>query len=165
MKNAVIRLIDIFSIEPQQGTVVGALVFSSMISQVIPFSPFLNKDQLRQAIRNLQYPEGGTFTKLALERMLEVYTNQSRPGAQKLAVVITDGQSSIPEATAAQAKLAQQSGIVMASVGIGNTIDEDELQAIATKPELVFKFVSFEVLSQQILDLFDEICTNISKCF
>ncbi|KAK2157693.1 hypothetical protein LSH36_186g01011 [Paralvinella palmiformis] len=89
---------------------------------------------------------GGTRTDLALERMRQIYEAEERRGAPKLAIVITDGESTYTDMTAYQAKLARQHGVTVFAVGVGHSVNEKELARIASSPEYVFEVDTFEAL-------------------
>eukprot|EP00892_Ulva_mutabilis_P002683 jgi/Ulvmu1/12415/UM009_0065.1 len=77
-----------------------------------------------------------------------------------VAIVITDGQSSRPEATTAANRLRQE-GVTVASVAIGSSVDRPTLDAVASTgsdgEELVFETSSFEDISGILAAIFTRI--------
>eukprot|EP00892_Ulva_mutabilis_P011218 jgi/Ulvmu1/8469/UM044_0002.1 len=77
-----------------------------------------------------------------------------------VAIVITDGQSSRPEATTAANRLRQE-GVTVASVAIGSSVDRPTLDAVASTgsdgEELVFETNSFEDISGILAAIFTRI--------
>ena len=64
-----------------------------------------------------------------------------RANAAKIAIVITDGKSQSPSATAQEAQKLRDKGITVFSIGVGSGIQETELKAMATDPDNQHVFV------------------------
>ena len=64
-----------------------------------------------------------------------------RANAAKIAIVITDGKSQSPSATAQEAQKLRDKGITVFSIGVGSGIQESELKAMATDPDNQHVFV------------------------
>lgn len=64
----------------------------------------------------------------------------------RVAVVITDGRSNVNQSlTIPSAMALRMEGVTVYSVGIGNNIDMEELDAIASSPENVMLVQNFDV--------------------
>lgn len=76
--------------------------------------------------------------------------NVARPGAAHVAIVITDGQSKDTKATIAAAKAAHRAGIYVFAIGVGESVDQQELKDIASNPDTRFIFTvsDFAALSE-----------------
>lgn len=81
----------------------------------------------------------------------------SRPAVPKIAVVVTDGQSSNPTSTATQAKLLKDVGVRVFAVGVGTSANP-ELQTIASAPKDVFTVTTFDSLNTVRLGLTNRTC-------
>ena len=57
-----------------------------------------------------------------------------RLGAQPVVIVLTDGQSTRPTQTIAEAEALRRTGAVVIAIGIGSGVKESELDAIASDP-------------------------------
>lgn len=105
---------------------------------------------LFQAILGIRYLAQNTFTnKALLLARLQAFTAASgaRNSATKIAIVLTDGQSSLPTETTREANLLKDAGVLVLSIGIGDVVKESELEAIASLPQDVFRVNSFDVLN------------------
>ncbi|XP_013407116.1 collagen alpha-1(XII) chain [Lingula anatina] len=130
------------------GTRVGAITFSDSYAVDIQFNlnDYFKREQLSNAIKKIYQRAGQTYTNIALKKMRESMMTM-REGARwdddevpKIAIVMTDGKSTLKEETIKQAKLAKEAGIRIMVIGIGDrrknglNIDINELNAIASEP-------------------------------
>ncbi|KAI0236837.1 hypothetical protein LSAT2_012606, partial [Lamellibrachia satsuma] len=108
----------------------------------------------------IEYLAGVTNTADGIKRMHEVLKDGGR-GADKatpIAIVITDGVSNVDESrTIPEAKLAQDDGIQMFAVAIGDDINRDEIKGIATNEDYVFEASDFSTVQ----DLTEEIAARV----
>ena len=121
------------------GTRVAMISFSSDANVVFDFDDYSTSQQLRRAIREMNYSGGYTFTALALDLATELFNDSSSSGARPLsagiprvAVLITDGRSNVYDITQPATDL-KMAGVTVYSIGIGN-YDIDELRFIASDP-------------------------------
>ena len=99
---------------------------------------YQTKTQVIDHIMSIVYTGGGTYTHLALDQLVtEVMTtaNGARAERPRVAVVMTDGASNNPPLTVLAAELAHNASITMIAVGVGNSLNHDELWAIASDPK------------------------------
>lgn len=125
---------------------VGIITFSSREQLHISLNSNIKKSELLANITNLPYGSGGsTETALGLELMRRQEWREEI-SVLRLAIVVTDGRSSNASATlaAAQAVHDHEPPIVVYAIGVGNDIDQEELQKIASGEEFTY------------LDSFDE---------
>ena len=66
----------------------------------------------------------------------------------QIAIVITDGESDDPSATAAEARVVRDQGIHVMAIGVGHKILEEELYAIASSPDDVYMVDNYEALDR-----------------
>ncbi|CAC5419278.1 unnamed protein product [Mytilus coruscus] len=146
----------------QNYIMVGALVYGSDVTAINPMS---DKANLIQEIQSkLIQPRDGTRTDKALEtirsQMVNLPITRSR-----VAIFITDGESYDKVQTEIQANLAKQQGILIAAFGIDmkpGTDGFNELNTIASSPDLVFLFDSFNSLITNITMIKDILCQVIT---
>lgn len=121
MKNFLIDILDNFTIS-QDDYQIAVMVFSSTVIQkdYIAFNSYnWDVNVLKQKISQITYPAGSTETSLALDFALsDVFTPAGgvRPdneGYPRVAIVLTDGVSDNPQATAASAARDKDAGIVL----------------------------------------------------
>ncbi|XP_035826886.1 matrilin-2 [Aplysia californica] len=142
------KLLGSFSIGPQN-TRVAALTFSTQVNHRFCFNKYNTSQEVINDIINTPYPKGVTMTHQALKAARTEYYNSkcgARDNAAQVTVVITDGQSTFPSATQAEAPLLHGAGVKVVSVGVGAGISQDELKVIASSDDLVFSATNFDVL-------------------
>jgi collagen type VI alpha len=98
------------------------------------------------AISKIPQHLGGTRTDLALQKAMNMYKHSARGEAHKVVIVLTDGQSELPEATTAAAQQMHDDGITSIAVGIGDSVDAEELSRLASRSDLVFQLKNFDAL-------------------
>lgn len=100
--------------------------------------PFLtNRTEVLAALAAVEYLAGPTFTGLALELALDVFTQHGNPGARKAVVVLTDGMSY--DNVGDPAELLYAAGIDIFVVGVGEAYTI-QLQEIASDPDSRYLF-------------------------
>ena len=142
---------------------VGVILFASSAYIRFNLQTYTTLNELLSAIDNLPYSSGGTDTDEALSLLLTSAQNGAlgiRNGSSNVAIVITDGHSSDHYATSSAAAALHASNIFdVYAVGVGGA-DQNELEIIASSPELVFFTSSFDDTGlQQLLDkLLRQLC-------
>ena len=120
---------------------VGVILFDSNAHIQFSLQTYTSLNSLLSAINNLPYSGGGTDTDEALTLLLSTAQNGVlglRNDSFKVAIVITDGQSSSRTATLAAAARLHASNIFdVYAVGIEGAY-LPELQGIASSPDFVF---------------------------
>ncbi|XP_060605128.1 collagen alpha-1(XIV) chain-like [Ruditapes philippinarum] len=129
-------LVRTLDIAPDK-TRVGVVPFNEDIFSSFSLSKYDNKKELLEAISRVKLWHGLTRTDLALRVMRGMFKD-SRPGVQKIGLVLTDGQSTYNDKTIKEAQLSHEMGIQMFAIGMGSKVDLSELQHIATNPDSLF---------------------------
>uniref|UniRef100_A0A2C9L7N8 VWFA domain-containing protein n=1 Tax=Biomphalaria glabrata TaxID=6526 RepID=A0A2C9L7N8_BIOGL len=117
-----------------------------------------------KALLSIPYPQNqGKHTHLAFSeiRTKKLFSKSSggRVGAKKVVVMITDGDIDDPDNTLREAKLLENTGVSIFSVGVGVT-NTELLEALASKPENVFTAVDFVMLDYSKNHLVQTICNK-----
>ena len=167
MKQFVYDTVNGFDIGPDD-TQVGVISYSDFGVPRFYLNTYHDKAALLTAINNLPYNYGGTNTAAALDLLRQQgYTeaNGGRPLSQavpRVAVVITDGQSNDPSATANAATSVHDEGITVFSVGVGSGFNITELEAIASDPSFVSALTDFNTSQFEALQttISNEACTS-----
>jgi len=129
-------------------TRVAVIQFSTDVSLLFNLNAHEDKDSLLEAIRNIRYIGGFTYTAEAL-RLLRTSTLNELLGVRPVegipvAILITDGQSNNPEDTRRQAlALRNTTEFEVFAVGIGNDVHRNELINIAGDPQSVIQIENF----------------------
>ena len=132
MKNLAIDITNEFTISPTR-TQVGWINFNNAARQVFTLTSYQNKASLHEAIRAIQYMNGGTNIGAGLQALY----NYGFAGAREtfyipeVAIVVTDGQSDIEEIQAAAMLLHDNRDVNVFVVGVGTRVDDMQLDAIA----------------------------------
>ncbi|XP_005101236.1 collagen alpha-4(VI) chain [Aplysia californica] len=124
-----------------------------------------SKDEVIQAIGKVPHKVGlYTSTGAGIKYMSETQLsmNVSRPWADRISIVITDGNSQIWRETRDAAQAAQDSGIIMFAVGVGNVRDE-ELLTIAGDESRKVKVDNYDQLKEIKTSLAHKTCIKKEK--
>ena len=144
-------------------------MFSTSVFVQFGLTTYSNRLSLTSAVNNIQYIGDGTNTADALLLLASRGFIGARPldqGVPRVAIVVTDGRSNDPSATASAAnELRQDSSITTYAVGIGDA-DLTELNTIASTRngvKLVRFISSFDADEVERLqeDLGRQTCTGI----
>lgn len=149
------------------GTHVAAVVFSDNGQLLFPLSRYTNSASVRKAILNTAYPGRNTNTSggIYVARTQVFHQNGDRPQIPNVAIILTDGKSTFDrQKTVPFAEELRQDGTQVISVGITNSIDEVELKAMSSLPQLqnqnYFTSASFQELENVIDGLVQTACVG-----
>ncbi len=128
----------------------GYVLYSSRVRNVV--NPSSDIAMVTQSLSNEEYPDNGTSTHLALQRVREWFDTSSTT-RQRVVIVITDGQSQ-------SRNLTQQEGDTLKNtlnttvivVGIGNLVDTVEINRLAS-PGMAIQTADFTSLSDRLASL------------
>nr|KAG5710519.1 hypothetical protein BaRGS_013165 [Batillaria attramentaria] len=109
---------------------VGVVPYNTDVFHVFGLLQHTNKQEVIEAVDKIRFRPGLTHTGIALAMMRDVFKD-ARPGVQKVAVVVTDGQSHDRRQTALEAKKAADANITVFAIGVGNNVEHAELEEIA----------------------------------
>ena len=121
---------------------------------------------MQSAVENIRQSLGGTYTYDALDgvRQQGLSPKVARPDVARIAIVMTDGESYYPDKTAAAAKRLKDEGVVVFAVGIGDQVNNNELESIASEPKesYLFQVGSYELLDEIKVELAMNACEGES---
>lgn len=151
---------------PRSGTRVGAVLFSDRGEMLFRLNEYLDLQQARQVILTTRYPGANTNTSGGIYRArVDLFNPQNgdRPNVPNLAIIITDGKSTFDnEKTIPYAKDLRRDGTAVVSVGVTNSVDENELKEIASLPQQrdrnYFTSPDFQQLDSIIESLLSSAC-------
>ena len=158
MLEFVIDIVNALNVGPG-GTHVGLVFFSNDAINEFFLNSFSTRSDIVNAIRNLTYLGGDTHTAAGLFEMRQTQftvMNGDRPDSDNVAIVITDGASTINTSlTVPNAVAARADGIRIVAIGITNEVNETEISLISSEPQVngsnYFLTTNFQVL-QPVLD-------------
>ena len=166
MKNFVANVVANFEIRANS-TRVRLIQYSDTASIEIPLGSINNVQQLTTAINSVVYIGDGTRTDLALDLVPTAFFNaRVNEGIPRVVILLTDGQSNEPALTAQAAARVHNDNIEVYSMGIGDGINEAELQIIASDPSYVYLITDFsaEAFAEELRPLQLTACTSKFYC-
>lgn len=158
IKDSLKSFIRTFNVS-SDATHVGIIVYSTNATVVFKLDRYSSQKGVHEAIDNMTYPAGGTYTGQALTKAAEDLfgPSSSRPGnVSKFLVLVTDGVST--DDVTQSAAVINSSGVVTYVVGIGQNYDRSQLLQIAVNvPDHVFE-AQFKTLSEAFSMIRGKIC-------
>ncbi|XP_052231542.1 collagen alpha-1(XII) chain-like [Dreissena polymorpha] len=163
LENFVKGIVGKLDVAPDK-THVGVVQFSNYPKQEFPLNMYTSRQDVMTGIDSMHYMGGGTNTADGLKYLREhtiTSTAGASPNVPRIAIVITDGQSANPTATAAEADKARQDHIGLLAVGVGNGVSLNELNAIADNPDSANTFTvnSYDQLDSIAAQIIQRACT------
>ncbi|GFN80652.1 collagen alpha-1(xii) chain [Plakobranchus ocellatus] len=150
-----------FNIGPgPKDTRIGAMVFSTKAHLEFDLNEYDNADDIIDAVQNITFRGGSTFTHLALEFVAKHMLSPehgSREGVAKLVIIVTDGRSRDALKTLDAADDVKAMGADIVAIGVGRGVYFNELNMMASLPsnQFVFQVSDFRVLDS-ILERFSK---------
>ena len=132
---------------------VGVIVYSTNSTVAFTLNQYSSFGDIEEAIDNITYPSGGTYTGQALNDAANIlFSNETvRGNVSKALVVITDGVST--DDVTGPAALVNETGVNTYVIGIGQNFDRPQLLQIAHNvPDHVFQaeFNSLQVAFSRV---------------
>lgn|SRR6218665_590342 len=122
------------------GTHIGLLTFGNIAVQRFLLNAYTDVDSVINAVNALPSGQGETNLQAGLNMLRTVYfnpNNGARPDVPHIAIVLTDGQANIqPANTIPEAQACQQAGIIIFSIGVTDQINEQQLKAVSSPPQI-----------------------------
>ncbi|XP_067679055.1 uncharacterized protein [Haliotis asinina] len=125
------------------GTHVAIVRFSSSPTLIFRLNQYYDAGEIVRNIHKIYYSGGGTNTANGINEMMSNVFRESygmRPHSSKVAILLTDGQSSSTPMTIAAAQQAKDAGVVFFTIGVGS-VNPDELKSVATNPNCTHYFL------------------------
>ncbi|KAM9830200.1 collagen alpha-1(XXVIII) chain-like [Syngnathus typhle] len=168
IKDFVNALVDRVTVG-RNSTRIGLVLYSLEVKLVFNLARYVTKQDIKQAIRNIQYMGEGTYTGTAIRKATQEAFFSSRLGVSKVSIVITDGQADKREPVKLDIAVreAHAANIEMFALGIVNTSDPTqaefirELNLIASDPDtehmfLIDDFNTLPALESKLVSQFCE---------
>ena len=114
----------------ETGIRVGVVVFSNSASVDVPLQQWEDTDLLRSNIEGIFYIDSGTNTHIGINTAASVLGDEGI----RVILLLTDGESNNRPAAERAADAAKQAGIRIYTAGIGDSVNEDELNSLASYP-------------------------------
>ena len=140
-------------------TQVGVITFSGIARTIFELNTHPNRSVLLEAIGNIPFMDDrgpSTHTADALNLLrVNAFTGEAGArdenlGIPRVAIVVTDGQSNINSSfTIPNAEAAHEAGIQIFAVGVGGSVNRNELEGIASDPLFVSQLSEFTIIEFQ----------------
>uniref|UniRef100_A0A8B9IZH2 VWFA domain-containing protein n=1 Tax=Amazona collaria TaxID=241587 RepID=A0A8B9IZH2_9PSIT len=142
IKDFVTALVDRVTVG-RNATRIGLVLYSLEVRLEFGLNKYTTQQDVKQAIRKMQYMGEGTYTGTAIRKATQEGFFGARAGVRKVAIVLTDGQADKREAVKLDivVREAHAANIEMYAIGIVNTSDPTqaefvhELNLIASDPD------------------------------
>ncbi|XP_045909933.1 collagen, type XXVIII, alpha 2a [Micropterus dolomieu] len=168
IKDFVTRLVDRTTVG-RNATRIGLVLYSLDVHLEFNLARYMNKQDVKQAIRTMPYMGEGTYTGTAIRKATQEAFFGARSGVRKVAIVITDGQADKREPIKLDIAVreAHAANIEMYALGIVNSSDPTqaeflrELNLIASDPDsehmyLIDDFNTLTALESKLVSQFCE---------
>ncbi|XP_034337929.2 uncharacterized protein [Magallana gigas] len=137
--------------------------FESFAREIFPLNRYQTVSSIQSAISSISFSSGGTSIGSALDyaRMYSFTTTRgARSDAAKIAVLITDGQSSLTD----EPERLKAMGVTIFCVGVGLGVDFQVLRSVATHNDYTY-LTTFDVLNLIAEELSNRTCADdINDC-
>ncbi|CAH1271907.1 MATN2 [Branchiostoma lanceolatum] len=160
-KNFISQVVDAFDIAADF-TRVGVVQFGSQFTEEFPLDRYSDRVSLQQAIGNIPQRGGGTLLSQVINYLVGTSFTEAkgaRPlseGIPRIAVFMTDGSAQDnPTVLDPAINALRTSGIVVFSIGVGPSVNRNQLEAVAGASDRVFQVGTYSVIDS-IRDLLVE---------
>ncbi|CAC5383550.1 COL6A [Mytilus coruscus] len=170
LKKFAVDVVKRFTVSPSD-IQVGFIIFGNDTNFEFTLGSYRDQDEVIKAISNVKYLQGMqlTYTNKALT-LLTRYGFSNLNGGRggkipKIAILITDGEPTDIEATRIAAEKGKQEGIIIFAIGVGQYIDQTELDIMASSPAETHSFAvdNYAALSSIEESLAEKTCTAARK--
>lgn len=142
--------IKYYNLDPQC-TRISVVTYNSNVYNQFYLNAYSTKQELYNAIDAIQYQPGGSSNTYDVINYAYKYSftaeHGGRTGVPHYGILVTGSTSSNSGQTVAAAGAAQQNGMILLTVGIGNGVSQGELSGIASSKKNQFSSQNFNALS------------------
>nr|SPP68596.1 vWFA1-like domain containing protein vWFA105 [Colubraria reticulata] len=160
VKTFVADVIGQYGVSPS-ATRVAVVSYSTEYRQEFDLDQYKAAYAMVAAVRHLPFSRGSQrFSHRAIGHALYLLRRQPRDGVERVIIYITSGVSIEPHLTLQLAEKVKQKGILMFSVGVGDKVDPEELEHIATEDteQFVYPVKTFDGLNNITQSLAPAVC-------
>ena len=166
IKDFVVTMIDNYNIS-KRDTHVGIIEFSNQANVIIPLNKLFERTSIQDQVQRV-VPSGGqeTVTDEALRKSADdVFdvTSGGRPGATKVLIIVTDGESTGKEPPKRAVKPVKEKGVRVYVVNVGEDTDKEELKDIVPTDKNIYPAKTTTKLPSIAPKLLEDIEKDIKK--
>ncbi|XP_076107810.1 matrilin-1-like [Mytilus galloprovincialis] len=140
------------------------MTFSDEPEMLFQLDEFKTKDEIERILRDITadfWKGGRTYIDKALRLLMDEglsMSHGSRTGVPQIAVIITDGKATDPDAFEKVVQQLQRTNYIVFAIGVGPERDSDELSKIASDASHIFEVEDVDSLEAIRKELLIEIC-------
>ena len=154
----------------ENGARAGIVIYSKTAEMVVKFSDHTDIKSFREVVYGLKHMKSFTRIDLGLQvahtQLFSPVYGGARPGVKKLAFILTDGKQTSVDGLQISLKQAARplldSGVKTLSVGIGASVERQELRAMVEYDQDVITTQNFDQLIKNINNITQQICEEIT---
>ncbi|KAM4600729.1 collagen alpha-6(VI) chain-like isoform 2-T2 [Polymixia lowei] len=141
----------------------GVMQFSTIQREEFPLNQFYNKDQMLEAIDNMQQIGGGTHTGEAISVISRSFgaSRGGRPDLRQSLIVITDGEAQ--DEVEGPAEALRSTGVMIYAIGVVNA-NTSQLLEISGTQDRVYAERDFDGLKDLENELTMKLCETPGEC-
>ena len=164
MKDVIGEVVDVFGKERIHYSLI---IFGSSPDVKIMFNDEFRSDELLKTFIELLPIAAGSALDAALQKAKEIFERYARPGVRRVLVVITDKKSdSSLDELREKASLLDMAKVKVIPVGLGEEVDNTELEILTTRNKYVIKRPSNATSRELTKDIMAEVLEgNITILF
>ena len=144
---------------------IAVLLYSGIVWETIDFKESEIEDAFISKVSTMSQPFGDLFINNALKSVRELFHSENRPGARRVAVLITTGRSNRLWETFKEARQLSKYNIVLYAVGVGHGISRNELTGLTSDRNNVLTVDTFNSLFSLSRKLHELICPGNCEYF
>lgn len=132
-------------------TQVGMIVYGTEAYPKFGLNKYENADDIIKEVATFDWLDSNTNTSGGIQAMREMFKNKDgfRANVPNIGIIVTDGKSTTDNhTTVPNAMAAKKDGILIVAVGVGNSVDYEELKGIASNESLILQVNNFDDLSK-----------------
>ncbi|XP_068092359.1 collagen alpha-4(VI) chain-like [Hyperolius riggenbachi] len=162
MKDFMDSMVKLSEIGPQH-VQIGLIQFSSETKEEFPLNRYSRKNEIQNAISDIQQMGQGTMTGAALQDTLPYFSSArgGRPNTKQYLIIITDGESQ--DQVAKPAAEMRKKGVDIFAIGVLNA-NHSQLLEIAGRQDRVSLEDNFDALAFLNKQIMFEICNPKDDC-
>ena len=166
-KQSIENIVSSLQIGPNN-TRVAVITYSTNVRLLFNLNTHRDNESLIQAIRRIPYTGGLTNTAEAIKVLRSGILSETlgvRPSNEttQIAIIMTDGRSNLPNVTKEEAELLHnETDFKVFAVGVGDAVDLDELNNIASSTAFALRIANFS--GEELQRFEDQIKQQTCSC-
>ncbi|KAI0213204.1 hypothetical protein LSAT2_001799 [Lamellibrachia satsuma] len=110
---------------------VGAMSFSNSYEIAVPIGQYASKQEFIDDVWDMEYPAGNALISEAVKGIVEMFRSNGREDSKKVAFIIIDGKTATSDDLELYLDQANEAGINIYIIGVGDRINMTELKTVA----------------------------------